>query len=492
MSASKNQTITVQEKNNSSRSYYKDGKDSKNIDGTKSIVLSSIANEDPITKYTPLTRQDFDLSVIESWCEIRAKNMPPRRCFHSSWVYKSFIYIFGGLDILRGKSSDFHKIDLSQDEPTWVQLYPSGEPMESLAYASGVLYKEKYYIIAGQKDDLSQVNTIYQFHIDEENIQRLDIAEFPRIENHSTNLYEEKGIVILFGGFSKGHYLNSLYTIDLDQKRFELIEALNVKSTGQPSARINHSSLIFDKKLYVFGGKSSDGTFLNDMWSFDLESNAWAKIITETSPKGRSGHSMVYYQGEFYIFGGKSGNIHESNELWKFNPTSKVFTLVHDTLLEQFSESDLSLLSKKHTELEIKKEKKEKKGNTLRNETNEGYHKHGSYREVIPLSKLKEKQATEQKEKFDSYLFNCFPSANLMKNSLIYNLELDSEWKKKVSQLASKSNRLNQVSISAQIPAPRDGHSALIYRNYMVIFGGDRNKFPFNDLFTFILTDKSD
>ncbi len=38
---------------------------------------------------------------------------------------------------------------------------------------------------------------------------------------------------------------------------------------------------------------------------------------------------------------------------------------------------------------------------------------------------------------------------------------------------------------SSTIPNPRDGHTAQLLGNNMVIFGGDRNRFPFNDLFTF-------
>lgn len=40
---------------------------------------------------------------------------------------------------------------------------------------------------------------------------------------------------------------------------------------------------------------------------------------------------------------------------------------------------------------------------------------------------------------------------------------------------------------SSMLPNPRDGHSAHIYAGYMIVFGGDRNRFPFNDLFAFKL-----
>jgi hypothetical protein len=36
------------------------------------------------------------------------------------------------------------------------------------------------------------------------------------------------------------------------------------------------------------------------------------------------------------------------------------------------------------------------------------------------------------------------------------------------------------------VPEPRDGHTAELYKeNMMVVFGGDRNKFTFNDIYIF-------
>ena len=77
-----------------------------------------------------------------------------------------------------------------------------------------------------------------------------------------------------------------------------------------------------------------------------------------------------------------------------------------------------------------------------------------------------------------------------MKNSLIYKLDTkhDSSNLKKLSTILSKYTTydMERLRISV-VPNPRDGHSAVFYEENMVIFGGDRNKFPFNDLFLFKL-----
>ena len=35
------------------------------------------------------------------------------------------------------------------------------------------------------------------------------------------------------------------------------------------------------------------------------------------------------------------------------------------------------------------------------------------------------------------------------------------------------------------IPQQRDGHTGIIYKNYLIIFGGDRHHMPFNDTYVF-------
>jgi hypothetical protein len=76
-----------------------------------------------------------------------------------------------------------------------------------------------------------------------------------------------------------------------------------------------------------------------------------------------------------------------------------------------------------------------------------------------------------------------------MKHSLIYKMDLaDSNMlKKRVSTLLQRSVSILDRTQKGVVPAPRDGHSANLYKNSMVIFGGDRNKYPFNDLFFFHL-----
>lgn len=45
--------------------------------------------------------------------------------------------------------------------------------------------------------------------------------------------------------------------------------------------------------------------------------------------------------------------------------------------------------------------------------------------------------------------------------------------------------------IKARPPHPRDGHSAVIAHNNMIIFGGDRHQMPFNDCYVYFLVEQT-
>ena len=53
------------------------------------------------------------------------------------------------------------------------------------------------------------------------------------------------------------------------------------------------------------------------------------------------------------------------------------------------------------------------------------------------------------------------------------------------TMLSSRSFNEKETIKLGMVPQPRDGHSANVYEDKMIIFGGDRNKFPFNDLYAF-------
>lgn len=79
------------------------------------------------------------------------------------------------------------------------------------------------------------------------------------------------------------------------------------------------------------------------------------------------------------------------------------------------------------------------------------------------------------------------PNSKKMNVSLIYKTDLadSNTLRQRLSTLLTKTALAKEQFKTGVIPPPRDGHTAVLHNNTIIIFGGDRNKFPYNDLYIF-------
>lgn len=83
-------------------------------------------------------------------------------------------------------------------------------------------------------------------------------------------------LFVIFGGFSTGNYSNETYSFDSETKTFETLN-----TERRPKARISHSAVGHNDKMFIFGGKTINGKFLNDLWEFSIKENIWRQIEYE-------------------------------------------------------------------------------------------------------------------------------------------------------------------------------------------------------------------
>jgi N-acetylneuraminic acid mutarotase len=131
-------------------------------------------------------------------------------------------------------------------------------------------------------------------------------------------------LLFIFGGYSDGAtYFKDLFELNLDTKRWRFIRPKQRLSLGRHSA----SAVLYNNKIYLFGGIATGTQKMNDILAFSLEKNEWKLITPRTPPpSGRWGHSAVVYNGAMYVMGG-FGDIF-SNDLWRFDFKTKVWTPV--------------------------------------------------------------------------------------------------------------------------------------------------------------------
>ncbi|XP_044293916.1 tip elongation aberrant protein 3-like [Varanus komodoensis] len=95
------------------------------------------------------------------------------------------------------------------------------------------------------------------------------------------------------------------------------------QSAVSPCDRFKHACCICRGFLYVYGGRQS--TTLSDFWRCKIVSKEWERLDnSEDGPEELEEHTMVDYQGVLYIFGGMvdSAFTQKKNPLWMYDTDS--------------------------------------------------------------------------------------------------------------------------------------------------------------------------
>ena len=443
--------------------------------------------------YKTLNRQDFDITVKKYWCEYRIRHPPVRRTSHVGFIFQDDYFIFGGRDINLKKMNDMYRLhlDLSESDPEWEFIENFGDIPEKVAEHKGVLYKNNFYVFGGVNQSEEALNTIYIYSIDDNYWTKKEFNEktIPPRTGHSMTLVGDK--LVVFGGFSKGAFSNTVYTYDIIENSWrnneqhendnEILEeggGSPVQQVGEiasiPEPRINHSQVTVNTSIVIYGGVDKDGNCFDDIWMYDLISNFWKKIqVNGEIPKARQGHTaLVVDDDQILFFGGKIANIFEVNELWKFDLNTNRFELIQGTLLQREGFNP------------------QVKPRIISEETTN----HNPYQTFYKLKKIYMKTENDNllnkkegnKEKVNPYedIIMGDHKVRNIKNSLIFQITQDDVTY--INNLVECNKNLKFERFKyGDVPLPRDGHSAFLYDGKMFIFGGDRNKYPFNDVFFF-------
>jgi len=121
--------------------------------------------------------------------------------------------------------------------------------------------------------------------------------------------------LLVFGGVSEGWVQqNDLWKFTLSSGRWEEVK---VEGNSKPATRKDHTAVILDGKMYVFGGQVGKDA-ANDLWIFDTVKREWTEFAGGVKPTRRSGHSAILSDKKMYVFGGICDGT-ELGDLWLFD-----------------------------------------------------------------------------------------------------------------------------------------------------------------------------
>jgi len=78
---------------------------------------------------------------------------------------------------------------------------------------------------------------------------------------------------------------------------------------------ISHSSVVFQDKIWVMGGKDKDELSTNAIWSSSDGAN-WVKVSTKNVWPARSSHKSVIFDNKIWVMGGISSTDEQLNDVW--------------------------------------------------------------------------------------------------------------------------------------------------------------------------------
>lgn len=169
--------------------------------------------------------------------------------------------------------------------------------------------------------------------------------------------------LVLFGGFNSNGYLNDLWIFNTLTQQWQKRAGSDgynqqghygvlgiVGSDVYPGARSAAISWQIGSDFFLFGGlgKTSDASYLNDLWRFNIQTGQWCWISGDKTsnqlghygtknmpsdtnrPGARSGAIAWTVENKLFLFGGigySTGNTTQLlNDLWQFNPGTNQWT----------------------------------------------------------------------------------------------------------------------------------------------------------------------
>lgn len=243
---------------------------------------------------------------------------PSSRSKHAMCVsQEGFIYLMGG------RSANLPLKDLWKFDPVqsiWEELKCRGNRPPCLQEHTMVCWKNTIYVFGGEIGFAStgetplwilDLNTnVWKKH----HVRGSSVHQPSGRRGHSAVVFN--GVMHVFGGYQDLRGSSSeLWTFDLNTERWNLF--LTPSYFEQPPPRHNHSCVIHDAAMWIYGGLT-DLQPRADFWKWDFTTHQWSRIKVQKGPGELHSHAAVKGMAHMYIFGGERSGV-TLNELWRFH-----------------------------------------------------------------------------------------------------------------------------------------------------------------------------
>ncbi|CAO0803576.1 unnamed protein product [Mucor circinelloides] len=234
-------------------------------------------------------------------------DVPSLRSFTTIASIGSFVLLYGGEPIHGSEIWDPYFYVLHTNTRQWSRVRTKGRlPSERAGHSTCVSDDGIMYIFGGHFQR-KYLNDLCAFNVKEYPAKAE--WEFIRFENqgptprsgHISVIYDKK--LYIFGGINASHLYNDIWYFDLTTHVWHQISAVGYI----PAPRESCAAALVDDTIYIFGGRGLNGCGLGDLCAFRIKSQRWYMFQSMgVPPSPRYGLSMTVIQNKIYVFGGDS------------------------------------------------------------------------------------------------------------------------------------------------------------------------------------------
>ena len=226
------------------------------------------------------------------------------RTFHGSVVYDGKVWLFGGYNHQASTTlSSIYNISDISPESSWDLVTDSPGFKSRSAYTS-VVFKDKMYLIGGTDISTSLASVLSST----DGLSwktKTATAQFGPRSFHTSLVFNNKIWVI--GGSDDGGGSTQLNDVWFSEDGKNWTQATEYAAFAP---RNLHSAVVYDNKIWVYGGHGNFGSRLGDLWYSEdgvdwYEAGFEEGLGSDPVPEAVVSSSMVVRDGFIYVIGGK-------------------------------------------------------------------------------------------------------------------------------------------------------------------------------------------
>lgn len=232
-------------------------------------------------------------SKFIKWTEVELGSVLVPLMNHDGCLLNNKVYFFGGTNSSLMNCSALIEYDLVTNK--W-KLKSS--PVQSRVGHTMTNVVDKVYICFGFNKN-EYFSDIWEY--DGNRWKVIVLSTKIEIAFHSTVCYDNK--LVVFGGKNEHGYSNSLYIIDPATGH---VTTCN-ESKNSPYCRSNHSAVVLNNKMVVIGGETDllGNKILGEVHVFDFKLNSWT-WMNNADVQPRINHRAVVLKGFIFVIGGSN------------------------------------------------------------------------------------------------------------------------------------------------------------------------------------------